>query len=432
MTAGGETGPVDGSGATAGGDRPVLREYLFALSALSAVLSFQYLPFQYLVGFLGVGKLSFFFLLVAGSLALLLLNGVLDGWRRGMAEVVPLVLQYELFATVVLVSFGSHPDHLGDSAALISIVLLNPLFLLLGYACRPLKNTIVWGVLLMAFLYLLFVAVPVLSGLAQGGRITPDMVFPGLELEVGFYQNVNFFLGLLFIASLAFPGGSRLLRLVVHGVGWLSFLAMFVVGGRGAFMAALVVLLVHLTATHWLRLWRDPRKLAGLCLLGVVLWLAARNLSFLLEYSETLRRLMVLTEGGDASRRAFLFASAVELFLSSVKTLFLGGGYNSFQTYIGDFSEGMYPHNIMLEVLAEYGLVGLGLFLLPVAGILRRRVKVLGSLVGRSQVEIAVFNLALYFWTTRMFSGGMRTSWFLMFFTALLLPSLTRKEDPGK
>ena len=47
----------------------------------------------------------------------------------------------------------------------------------------------------------------------------------------------------------------------------------------------------------------------------------------------------------------------------------------------------------------------------------------MGTIYGDTTAENTVFLLAIYFWTVHMFTGGLRTSWMLIFFTFLLMPS---------
>ena len=95
--------------------------------------------------------------------------------------------------------------------------------------------------------------------------------------------------------------------------------------------------------------------------------------------------MLVLTEGGDSSERIYLFTKAIELFFSDVKTFMFGAGINSYPIYISAYSEVMYPHNVVLELLAEYGIVGSILFAIPISYALRVRKRQYGSFYGRTK-----------------------------------------------
>lgn len=80
----------------------------------------------------------------------------------------------------------------------------------------------------------------------------------------------------------------------------------------------------------------------------------------------------------------------------------------------------MYPHNFILELLAEYGIVGTSLFLLLPAYIIVTRKQRIFSITGNNVTESALFYTFLYFLVTAMFTGGLRGSWPLVFFIGML------------
>jgi O-antigen ligase len=101
-----------------------------------------------------------------------------------------------------------------------------------------------------------------------------------------------------------------------------------------------------------------------------------------------------------------------------------GAGINSFPVYISAAdSTGMYPHNIILELLAEYGIIGTIFFTIPAVYVISIRKKILGSIYGNSIDEKIIFLLFVYHLAIHLFSGGLRYSWVLIFYLFLLLPS---------
>jgi hypothetical protein len=137
---------------------------------------------------------------------------------------------------------------------------------------------------------------------------------------------------------------------------------------------------------------------------------------------------MGLTEEGDESLRIFLFSNAITLFFSDVKTMIFGAGINSFPVYIGNNTTGMYPHNIILELLAEYGIIGTIFFAMPAVYVISIRKKILGSIYGDSVAEKIIFLIFMYFLIIYLLSGALKSSWVFIFYLFLLLPS-QRKID---
>ena len=123
------------------------------------------------------------------------------------------------------------------------------------------------------------------------------------------------------------------------------------------------------------------------------------------QQSITVWRFSILFDNYDASGRLFLFTKALELFFTNIQTFLFGAGINSFPVYIGEYSKGMYPHNVLLELLCEYGIFGSVLFLAPIAYILLIRKRQYGTFYGDCIEENIVFLLGLYFWVHAMFQA---------------------------
>jgi O-antigen ligase len=157
----------------------------------------------------------------------------------------------------------------------------------------------------------------------------------------------------------------RLMALAMFG---LCFFALFVGGGRGPLIATLVPLLVPLMVG--VRLLRG-RFLIQRSQLWVAAALAASAIAFIYILTSgdtrlrTVNRLITLftaqSGGASAEGRLNYFAVAIENWWTAP---IFGHGIGSFSVlYYGTEIPGTYPHNIVLEVLVELGLVGLGFLL---------------------------------------------------------------------
>jgi len=147
------------------------------------------------------------------------------------------------------------------------------------------------------------------------------------------------------------------------------------------------------------------------------------GLSSLIDSTLLAQRFGELFEGGDASMRLFLFGSAIDLFLTDMGTVLFGAGINSFPVAIGRSGAGWYPHNIVLELLAEYGLVGCLLFFLPFGYVIWTRHGAARRAAGKDREEWTIVLVAIYFFMIACISGDVSSSWVLLFFTVLILPS---------
>jgi O-antigen ligase len=140
-------------------------------------------------------------------------------------------------------------------------------------------------------------------------------------------------------------------------------------------------------------------------------------------------RFLVLSEEGDSSHRLRLFTSALEMWLDSPVSLLVGGGLAAYPYFTGQFDEaGWYPHNFILESLAEGGLIAV----LPLLVIIQRLIY---SFPRGIQLNFDAFflrNFALYSCFAYMFMGGVASVWIPFFALSLCLFSsqaLRRSES---
>jgi O-antigen ligase len=150
-----------------------------------------------------------------------------------------------------------------------------------------------------------------------------------------------------------------------------------------------------------------------------------------------------LDTSNDSTMRGYLFKTAIDMFMHDSGTALFGNGLGSYDHTVGiiqgNGKPGMwYPHNFLLELLAEYGLVGTVLYLAPMLVLLlahsERRAGIGQTAWPRSSDAFRVAALAVmgFVWIISMTSGGLRLNWVVFFFMYLALaapPSL--RPGPG-
>jgi len=257
-------------------------------------------------------------------------------------------------------------------------------------------------------------------------------IFVNMELEGEFYQNINVYIGMFIISSFYFIRNKQVIKkyvlflAIIFGVFTAS-----IIGGRGGFVAILFVLCIYIIRL-FLRNYKNKlfifRYIFYTSIIAITTLIFIDKLLFIYDNALTINRLSTLFNADDSSQRIYLFTNAIELFLSSWKTFLFGGGINSFPIYIKSYSLGMYPHNVILELLAEYGIFGFFLFIFPILYVFYKR-KLSGYFIYcESLVEDMVIKMYfVYFWILAQFTGGLRYSWVLIFFTFLLMPPSLNK-----
>jgi len=394
------------------------------LGATVGVLSVAYIPLLYLTNAIGVEKL----VLVAGLIAAVGLLvfvrfSVRDSGEAFDRQAFIVLLMCLGFVIYSIIRYAVAVPYPPADNTLRSIVFINPMFIFIALFCRRYKSLIIKVVLAMSCVYV----ASAFYALAQADPIFYiDYVFPGIEMKGALYQNVARYLGLFVIASLYFfESGSRL-NWPLLAAGAVSLTGMTMVGGRAPFIALVAVLVVHLLHSIRTRLnsGRSIKLLVALPILVVVVGVVAKfGFGDLIGSSKLMGRFAVLLEGGDASLRLFLFGSAIELFLTDVGTFFFGAGLDSFPASIGKSIPGWYPHNVVLQLLAEYGIVGCTLFFLPLAYVIWRRRLAPALSSEASGKDWVIVLIATYFFVIACFSGNLGSSWLWLFFAYLTLPS---------
>ncbi len=182
---------------------------------------------------------------------------------------------------------------------------------------------------------------------------------------------------------------------------------------RGALVAVAVgVVCFVLTRLNKRQRWISLTVLAVLGLVGILFYkellqLAADLLGLLgLHIGALDKMLFMMAQGTADNGREELTAAALELFLRSP---LIGHGVGAYEKM-----QGMYAHNILLQLLCEYGIVGAALFLLWVVKLVR------GFFTGRlSPARCLEMLLFCYVMSLLMFSNSywlLPHFWILFFF----------------
>ena len=395
-----------------------------------AVVFFSYLPLLYFLYYLNAEKrLSFIFLLLIITYLFTLkklctkikLNNSIHLFKKHFY----VLFLYAPFGLYSLANFLIFGDFLNDTFTINTILIVNPIFANLAILCVYNKKDVIVILFSLSSIYFVFF---IYQFFTTDLKLIPEVfLYKFSDMELFPYQNINYYLGIFTICNLRFfSSKSAIIRTLTKNILIFSILGMLFIGGRASFIALLLVLLIYFSKNSYLFSFKKPtcyyKKVLTICIAIIVIF----SLDFILPFfktSVTGTRLLALTEASDPSLRIFLFGKAIDLFLSSEKTFLFGAGINSFPIYISAYSTGYYPHNLLLELLAEYGVFGTILFSYPVIYILRLRKKKLGSVYGNTADEQTIFLLFMYLLTIHMFTSGIRYSWVLIYFTFLLIPN---------
>jgi hypothetical protein len=148
-----------------------------------------------------------------------------------------------------------------------------------------------------------------------------------------------------------------------------SMVTLLLLGGRGPFLATVVPLLFPLYFGFRLNILSGriqiKRYVYILLILIVFGFLSVISLGNI-EVLTTVKRLVGMASGlgGSASIRLEMYSESISIWMSNPV---FGGGVGSWPLLTGRGDYKMYPHNMILEVLSEYGFVGFLLFVCPFA-----------------------------------------------------------------
>jgi len=249
------------------------------------------------------------------------------------------------------------------------------------------------------------------------------------------YQNVGLYLGLFAIgmAYLARANAGLVVKTTCVSLSVLALGLLLVTGARGALLASLLALSVAIFRNTETQI-AKPQQLRAIGLRSLIGLTLLLGVAVYGSEAAGIQRLWLLVEGGDQTRRIGLFTSALNLWTRDALTFTVGGGQTSFSVATNASDLLSRPHNIILELLSVYGVVGLLTFCAPFAYILRTRAKYSKLTHFDRREEPAVLMLAILFAVLELFSGNINASWPLIFFLTLLLPSeaTLKKNSPDR
>ncbi len=202
--------------------------------------------------------------------------------------------------------------------------------------------------------------------------------------------------------------------------------ALIASAARGPIVALLVVLVLNLVASTK----KISRIIVAITLLGVSMYAAFSVFSHIdpSKYNSKLSEIVDLVEGKAASGSAVARLTFYHQTLAAIPThLLLGGGVGSWSVFYYGADERAYPHNLLLQIAFEQGLIGiaaLGLFLTSM-GVASFR------LLRKTGTRYAVFpSLVLFCVIVSMFSGDLddnRVLWYWAGVT-LVVCAITRSH----
>lgn len=384
---------------------------------------FTFLPFQFVYRAFHVPTYPMFAILLLVAVLTMYLLLARSAHRSSAQRALLVAALYLPFAGYALFSWLLTPEPQISIVGLVGVFILNPLFLLFAVVAATHARWAVKTMGIMGTIYIVAGLHALLSGTLKLQVNNFQSVF-GIELNDGFegaYQNESIFMGLgtviAFSESMIVKNKTAkcaLLLLAVCGV-----VLIFASGGRSAFIGIVVAFIVQA--------WSVLRRKVGLALATIaVLLIGYLAVMFLpivmqggsLDDSVLLRRFSAAaSEGGAEGSRPYLFAKAVELWLSSGWTFLFGAGLGSYPAFIREWSPGMYPHNVALQMAAELGVVGTTLWLLPFLFAAADRPRRDGD----HGPEREIWPPTLFLWATSMGSGDVGTVWMEVFLTMLWL-----------
>ena len=371
---------------------------LYVISFLAPLVLF--LPVHPVVQGLIYQKISAMYI-SAGLLGILLVALVfaLPALRFKLdLKILLLLLALVLYVTVFAV--GSIQDYNYETdtykASLFTLLITLPLAILMAYFSSLKPTASFLSLLILGF----FVLLPILFYFISG--ITHSSGFLGVSDIEGAanYQSTSIYIGLFFILFSQILNNKYFLFFI-------HILAVFVLAVVGT-RSVLLAYMLSIVSFYIIR----SKSLYRLSLSAIVILI----LFFAYMFSDLYKpvaiyRFTVLFEGGDSSNRIFLFSKAIEMWLSSFSMFFFGGGLGSFPLYIGAAGKGWYPHNFIIETLAEGGLLAFSFLFYVLFYYSKELIRSFKS------EQLNCFSLlSVYFLISYQFIGGISTIWMCLFF----------------
>lgn len=285
--------------------------------------------------------------------------------------------------------------------SLFTLLITLPLAILMAYFSSLKPKAAFLSLLILSF----FVLLPVLFFIVSGESHSSGFLGASDIAGKTNYQATSIYIGMFFILVIQLFKN----KYILFFINILAIFVLAVVGTRSALLAyILTYVFIYFISNK--SLYKSLLYLVGFSVLFAI------YLSLDVYKPVAFYRLTVLFDGSDESGRIFLFSKAIEMWLSSFNTFFFGGGLGSYPVYIGAVGKGWYPHNFILETLAEGGLLAF-LFLVY---ILFKYLKELVKGLEKERVNYYGF-ISFYFLMVYQFISGISNLWIPMFFMFLYM-----------
>ncbi len=211
------------------------------------------------------------------------------------------------------------------------------------------------------------------------------------------------------------------ISLLFIAIYWYS---MFQIGGRGPLFGTFLVPILLLVMVLWIVVkgeYLKPRikRVAGFVLgfIGLIAIGIVYGFS-LSELPRSLDRVSVLFEPGMGSSAGIRMGYYIQSFDIWSQSPVFGNGIGSWPLMMGFGDSRNYPHNILLEIATELGLVGLAIFL----GMILFCLYVLGNVneILKNPIKCIVFQLFVFSFLNTLFSGDLHDNRSLFFIMGLM------------
>ena len=152
------------------------REWIVKLTSFMTVIALvyvSYLPFLHIFSVLGIEKYQIFPILIFMILGLLLFSYIgqmLCGKIQFHKFNITALSLYMLFAIYTLISFLFTDGIQDDLFTLRTIILVNPIFMILAISCLQNKETVVKMLFVLSGVYLMFPILSIMHNIFQIGR----------------------------------------------------------------------------------------------------------------------------------------------------------------------------------------------------------------------------------------------------------------------
>lgn len=208
------------------------------------------------------------------------------------------------------------------------------------------------------------------------------------------------------------------------GLAFLLFIALLQNGSRAPAASAIIATALAGGAALHFRVSSFRTYMSGVIPISVVgiitIILVLINMD--LQTWDTFRRLSIIFEGGGVSLQYRLdyWSWAIDSWTSSLVSFIIGQGTGSFAMNFVGPGQGVYPHNIFIEISHAGGAIGLLLFLSFIIVAVKGTA---ANSVIRQPDHIAIAGLTLYMFLNAQFSGDIYINKYLFTVIGLLIAS---------